>query len=667
LIVTRGAARIVADGFPAMPLTASPFFVSRPAERNKGAAMAERSGFGNFLLVVIAVILGLGFYWTINAVDLLRRREESLVKEVQGLGGSVRRLTDAVESGRLAVAPAAAPAAPGVVQPGQTAAPAPAKPARPRFANLSERDPNAVEGDGIVLATSGETGNMNYIINNEYDVSLFWEYCTDTLAERNAVNPDIFEPELAEDWEISDDKLTYTIHLRKGALWQDFTDPTTGERFENVEVTAKDFQFFLDVIRNPGIPCDPMRVYHEDLDRIEIVDDYTFKVVWKKPYFLSEEVTLLLFPLPRHFYRFDPAKPEEFVENNERNRMIVGCGPWVLDRWDKGKEIVFVRNENYYGPKPYLKRKVYKIIREPNARLQAFKNGELDRIGLQPEQWVSDAATPEFEARFNKYQYHDLSYYYLGYNMRKKMFADRLTRLALTHLMDRQRIIDEVLHGLGVITTGTFFVGSNAYDHSIVPYPCDVAKAKAFLAEAGWADTDGDGVLERDGEKFEFQIMIVSTTKIFEKVAEIAREDFAKAGIVANILPLEWSVFQKRVDEWNFDAMVLGWALGWSGDPYQIWHSSQATLKQSSNHVGFANAEADRVIEEARVEFDVDKRNELFHRLHRVLHEEQPYTFLFAPEALIAQDKRYRNAKIYPIRMDANFFWVPSAEQKYRE
>jgi peptide/nickel transport system substrate-binding protein len=629
--------------------------------------MAERSGFGNFLLIVIAVILGLGFYWTINAIDLLRQRQESLVQEVRGVGSQVRRLTEAAESGSLSLGPIVSQTAPAGPRTGPASKTTPTEPAGPRFANLELRDPKGVEGDAIVTAARVETGNMNYIINNENECATYWAMCNDSLAERNYLNPDVFEPKLAEAWEISDDKLTYAIHLRKGVHWHDFTDPTTGERFENVEVTANDFKFFLDVVRNPGIPCDALRVYLDDLDRIEIVDDYTFKVIWKKPYFLSREWSLGLSPLPRHFYRFDPAKPDDFTENTERNRMIVGCGHWIFDHWDKGSEVAFRRNEDYYGPQPYVKRVVYKLIMEPNARLQALKSGEVDLYDyLQQEQWISDCATPEFEARFNKFQYRDHVYYYIGYNLRRDIFADRLTRVALTHLVDRPRILNEVYHGLGVITTGPFYVESSSYDKSIVPYPFDIEKGKALLAEAGWKDADGDGVIERNGKPFEFTFLVTSSSKNFARISEIVREDFAKAGIVVNINPVEWSIYLERIEQWDFDMCGLGWSMGWEQDPYQLWHSSQAVIKKSSNHIGFKNEEVDRILEQARGEFDVEKRIALYHRFDQILHEEQPYTFLITPDMLIAQDKRYRNAKVYPLGMDPNSFWVPADEQKYR-
>ena len=251
--------------------------------------------------------------------------------------------------------------------------------------------------------------------------------------------------------------------------------------------------------------------------------------------------------------------------------------------------------------------------------------------------------------------------------MRRDLFKDHRVRIALTHLVDRQRILEEVYFSLGRIVTGNFFIETPYYDKSIQAYPFDIKKAKNMLAGAGWNDSDGDGILDKDDKKFEFTFLTIANSKIFERIAEIVGEDFAKAGIMVSINPIEWSVYTQRLDEWNFDVCALGWAMSWESDPYQLWHSSQADINKSSNHVGFKNAEADRIIETARREFDLEKRIKLYQRFHRIMHEEQPYTFLVSPNSLVAQDRRFRNAKVYPLGMDIDSFWVPLAEQKYRD
>ena len=145
--------------------------------------------------------------------------------------------------------------------------------------------------------------------------------------------------------------------------------------------------------------------------------------------------------------------------------MIVGCGPWIFESWEKGKQLSFRRNEAYYAPKPYLLRRIIKIIKEPTARLEALRNGEIDRMGLLPEQWVNQTGDEAFNAKFAKFQYPARVFNYIGYNMRRDLFKDRRVRLALTHLVDRERILKDVYFGLGRIVTGPFYIDSPSYDH----------------------------------------------------------------------------------------------------------------------------------------------------------------------------------------------------------
>lgn len=614
--------------------------------------MATRSGSTNAILAVLTVVVAVGFFLLITATDVMRARTETNVRELQAMRGEIERLRRLLEEGGLN---------PGLAGPVRGAA------ARPRFANADLRDPQAVDGGLMTTRVGAETANMNAIINNDAIVSSYWELTYDSLAARNLKDPTRWEPLLAESWEISQDKLTYTIHLRRNVFWHDTTDPTTGRTFAQVPVTARDFAFYIDVIRNPGIHCEPVRNYYSDLDRLEVIDDCTFRVVWREPYFLSESMTLGLSPLPRHFYAFSADTPDEFNENDERNRMIVGCGPWVFDHWEKGNEVVFRRNENYYGLKPHLKLVRYKMIKEPNAALQALRKGEVDRTGLTTDQWSDQTGDELFADRLRKIQETRRVYFYIGWNLRTEKFADRRVRQAMTCLTDRERILKDVYRGLGRIVTGPFFIDSPCYDPAIQPFPFDMEKARQLLAEAGWADTDGDNILDKNGQRFEFTFLLISNHPYYSRIAPIMKEDMAKAGVIMNILEMEWNVYTERLNEWNFDACGLGWSLSYEQDPFQLWHSSEARKKKSSNHCGFENAEADRIIESARREFDAARRNEMYRRFHAIIHEEQPYTFLASPYSLTAIHRRYRNVNVYPLGTDLNSFWVPLAEQPVME
>jgi peptide/nickel transport system substrate-binding protein len=607
----------------------------------------------NFILTVLAAAFIFFGIMLVNSVDRVDLGNQNILKRLERIEETI-----AAQPAQTVVVPAAKNTSEVIQEFGQ-------------IANREYFDPEAQDGGRLVTAIMADTPNMNVLVNNEHTASIFTALCSSSLATRNLGDPEKFEPLMAESWTISPDKLTYTITLKKGILWQDFTDPVNGKRWKDVEVTAEDFKFFLDVIRNEKTNCSHARVYYQDIDRLEVINKYKFKVVWKTRYFQSKNLTLGMSPLPRHLYHaypgpFDPLK---FNDDHRRNRLIVGCGAYRFLRWDKDKQVVFVRSEKYFGKKygimPPLKYYVYKIIKHPNTRFQALLSGDLDQLELDPEQWVKRTDTSEFKnGKIKKYKYLERAYSYLGYNLLNPLFKDKRVRRAMTHLVDRERILKDVYHDLGKIVTGPFYYNSSAYDKSIKPYAFDIAKAKKLLAEAGWKDTDGDGILDKDGKKFSFTFMQTAGSVSQQKMVPIIKEDMAKAGIDMKIQVFEWSVYLQRLKERKYDVCCLRWTTAYEADPYQVWHSSQADKTPSSNHISFRNAEADRLIVEIRRTFDPEKRAELCHEFHKLLHEEQPYTFLLANYELLAQSGRYRNVKVFPLGLITEIMWTPKNKQE---
>jgi len=621
----------------------------------------HKSGYLQFVLTVLVITVIVMGIAIIKSVDLLRDRAERISEQVKDVSSRIDNLENKLANLQISVPSG---------NTGQTP-----KASLPKIANREFYDPKAVNGGRLITAISSETKNMNYLVNNEAFVGDIWTYCFDSLAERNYAKPEIFEPRLAESWTLSADKLTYTVKIRQGMLWHDFTDPVNKKTWQDVEVTADDFKFYLDVIKDKNTDCAPSRTYFKDLDRIEVLSKYCFKVFWKRPYFLSESITLGLSPLPRHLYHaYDgPFDGKRFNDDHERNRLVVGCGAFRFDKWDKGQKVVLKRWEKYFGKNlgimPSLEQIVFEVIKHKNTQLQSLRSNKdegIDRMSLLPEQWVNQTETPEFSSKGHllKMKYPARSYNYIGYNLKLPMFQDKRVRQALTHLVDRKRILKEVYYDLGRITTGNFFMDTAYYDKSIKPYPFSVATAKKLFAEAGWKDTDNDGILDKDGKKFAFSILQVADHPIQQRMLPIIKEDMAKAGVVMKINTFEWSVYVQKLEKKSFEVCTLGWRMGFESDPYQIWHSSQTKLDASSNHISFNNKEADELIEKIRVTFDFKERVKLCHRFHALLHEEQPYTFLFTSYALLAQNRRFRNIQIFPGGVPTTIQWVPKAEQR---
>ncbi len=503
-----------------------------------------------------------------------------------------------------------------------------------------------VKGDWLVRHLPAEPSTLNPILvtdvyGSQIDGDLF-----DSLIRRNPKTLE-FEPQLASSWEISPDHLVYTFHLRKDVYWHD-----------GVQFTAKDVKFSYDKIMDPLVDAAPLRNYYRDIKKVEIPDRFTVRFTYSQPYFRALEFCGGLPIVPAHVFGSGDFNQHPF------GRAPIGTGPFRFVKWDTGKEIVLERNENYWGKKPYLDRIVYKIITDNTVAFQVLKQGGLDLMSLRPIQWVKQTRSRRFKKRFKKLKYFLPSYNYIGWNMRRIYFRDRRVRKALTMLVDRQGILRDILYNLGVIVTGPFYINSPAYDRSIKPYPYDPVQAEKLLAEAGWVDHDGDGIRDKDGTKFSFEFLISAGSKFAEQLSTILKESLRRHGIRMTIRRLEWAVFIQQIDDRQFDACTLGWSMGWESDPYQIWHSSQA--KKGSNFVGFVNKEADEIIEKARREFDPKKRNEMYHRFHRIIHEEQPYTFLFTMNALVAVDRRFQNVNVYPMGLEPREWWVPLALQRYK-
>jgi peptide/nickel transport system substrate-binding protein len=345
----------------------------------------------------------------------------------------------------------------------------------------------------------------------------------------------------------------------------------------------------------------------------------------------------------------------------------VGSGPYVFENWQVGKEIVLGRNENYWGAKPKLKKIVYRFISNDIARIQALRSHEIDMVRATEEQFADLTAEEGFQDEFNclAWWIPQVPFYYMCWNQDTPFFSDRRVRLAMTHIVDREKIVSSLLKGNGKVTTGPFYINSEQYDKSIEPWPYDIDRAKELLDEAGWIDSDGNGIRERDGTEFSFEFTIPSRSVYYSRLGKMLKDSAAKVGIDVVIDPVEWSILMVKVNDRKFEAVSMGWGGDVLQDPYQLWHSSQIG-NRGSNYAGFRNAEADAIMEEGRRTLDVGKRTKLYHKLNAILHHEQPYTFLYTRPIFRIVDKRFKNVKIYPFGPNYFEWYVPKSEQRYK-
>ena len=510
-----------------------------------------------------------------------------------------------------------------------------------------KREPGTpAPGDAFILGSIGEPSNLIPLLSTDsasHDVS---GYVFNGLVkydrDLNLVG------DLAESWVTSPDGLVITFSLRRGVKWHD-----------GAEFTARDVLYTYRVTVDPATPT----AYAEDFKQVKSVeapDPHTVRVTYKQtfaPALASWGVAIL----PSHLLE------GKDIMKSPLSRKPVGTGPYILKEWVAGQKLVLEAFNEYFEGAPFISRLIYRIIPDSSTMYMEMKAGGIDMMGLSPVQFARQTDTQQFKSRFNKFRYPAFSYTYLGYNLRNPLFTDKRVRQALTSAISKDEIIQGVLLGMGQVAKGPYKPGTWAWNPTVKDYDYNPQRAAQLLAEAGWTKKNSEGILVKDGRPFRFTILTNQGNEQRLKAAQIIQQRLKAVGIDVRIRVIEWASFITNfIDKRNFEAVLLGWTLGQDPDIFDVWHSSKTGAKEL-NFIGYRNKEVDRLIEEGRGTFDQEARKRCYWRIQQILAEDQPYTFLFVPDALPAVSARFRGIDPGPIGLMHNFikWYVPKAEQVY--
>lgn len=459
--------------------------------------------------------------------------------------------------------------------------------------------------------------------------------------------------DLAESWEFSADCLDLKFKLRPDARWHD------GHPF-----TAEDVVFTYRTMVHPKTPT----AYKEDfraVAHIEAVDPHTVVVRYARPYAKALQ-SWSTWMLPKHL--LEPYVEQGRLREAPQHRASpVGTGPYRFREWRPGERIVLTADASHYDGQPYISRLVYRIIPSQATIFLELKAKGVDVANLTALQYTRQTEYPAFRKAYRKYRYPSSAYTYLGFNLKDPRFADRRVRQAFAHAIDKQALIDGVLYGLGREATGPYKPGTWVYNADVRRYPYDPARARQLLAEAGWKETNADGILVKDGKPFAFTLMTNQGNDERKKVAEIIQASLREIGVAVDIRILEWASFIKEyVKKRRFEAIVLGWGIGLDPDQYEIWHSSK-TGPDELNHISYANPEVDALLERGRSSCFEKERKKHYDRLQEILAEDQPIIFLYFRDALPAVSSRVRGIEASPngIRFNFTEWYVPEDLQRY--
>ena len=453
----------------------------------------------------------------------------------------------------------------------------------------------------------------------------------ETLAEldRNTHPEYALKPLLAESWHESDDHLTLTVKLRKGVRFHD-----------GQPMTSKDVKASLEVVLDEKHLTTRLRSYFVDLESFEAPDPHTFVLHWKKPYFLAARNYLTSIPV------MPAAKLQGDFDTLAVHRAPVGTGPFRFEAWETGRQLSMVRHEDYWGQKTWLDRVVIRFVKDETVAAQLWEQGEFDLMTrIQPAVWRAlETPAPENAwawTRYHRVRFAENVYSWVGWNEERPFFQDKRVRRALAMLFPWDTVTRNIDLGLELPTTCPYYAQSASCDPNVRPIPYDPKAAAALLDQAGWKDTNDDGVRDKDGVPFKFTFLSNPHSVKLGKLLPLMQEEFRKVGIDMGVERAEMQLYLRRLISHDFDVGSLAWG---NSDPikdnYQIFHSSQAD--GGSNYVSYNNPQVDRALEEIRTTFDPTERAAQERAVHRLLFDDQVYLFLTTRPALDALKVRVR-------------------------
>lgn len=448
-------------------------------------------------------------------------------------------------------------------------------------------------------------------------------------------------------WQTSKDRLMDKLILRDDLTWSD-----------GIPITAHDIEFSFKVILSDAVPIPAVRSGTIELKYVKAYDDHTLVVFHKEA--LATNIWNMLFPfIPKHIYEKsiaeDPTMTRSEYHSKLEDNPVVG-GAYQMSKRVRGQEFVVERREEYYlhngkqvRMKPYFKQIRFKVIEDPNTALLALKSGSIDDHLIKPEQWVSQTDDDSFYKNNTKVTALGWDSYYLCWNFKTPFFGDKRVRKAMSYAMDYHEMLSTIFHDMYQPSRGTFHPTSWMFpkDDPPEPYQQDLDQAEDLLDAAGWEDSDGDGIRDKelDGKSVPFRFtLLVHQRPDAIKVGTLLKECLDQIGIECFVKPTEFTVWVEKNRTKAFQASMGVWGTG--ADP-----STRENIfgtGKGRNSGGYSNPEVDKLFRQALLEFDREKRGALYGEITKLLWQDQPYTWLLYRNSFYGFNKRLRGYTFSP-------------------
>jgi microcin C transport system substrate-binding protein len=524
----------------------------------------------------------------------------------------------------------------------------------------------AIRGGVITIHTSEFPKSFNYYINNALDASIVFSLVYESLLEMHPVTLE-FMPLLAKRWEISKDKRVFTFEIDERAKWAD-----------GKPVTAYDVLFTYDTIMNPSNLTSVQRIFLSRFERPVVINERRIQFKAKSIHYNNFITLAGLSILPEHFF-----KGKNF--NRDFNlKLPPGSGPYRMTDVKEGRYYVLERRKDYWGDLLLHHTGMYnfdkikfKVIRDDNVAFEAFKKGDFDVFtGISAKRWVTETNTEHFRnnwiIRKKIYNYKPEGFSGIVLNTRRTLFKDKRVRKALFMLLDREELIKKIMYNEYSPLTSywpSLYKGGKANE----PVKYDPEGAKKLLLEAGYDRLDSEGYLvNKKGERLEFKIYYSS--EALERQLTYYVESCKKAGVKVNLELLSWATLLKKLENYDFDALTIGWSATLFDDPEQLWHSKHVNEPGGNNLPGYSNAEVDRLIDSLPPVFDLNERIKIIKKIDKIIYDDVPYILFWGAnyqrifyKPIFGMPKTYlsKYGDIYEFLV---YWWIdPEKLEKYKK
>ena len=530
-----------------------------------------------------------------------------------------------------------------------------------------------VDWDAVLPSSiSGEPKGLNWY-NDDRTVTVVTlaQYCAEQLAERKTTDPKEWNARLAERIEQSPDRKVFRIYLRRGVFWHRPALDLAKYRWldKPFEVTTADIKYTIEMIQHPDSTSGQKSALDE-LEEVRVIDKYTVEFHWKRPNFYALPTSLELRPMPSHIWgRDEQGQPYDddsrvaAFNSHWFSKNMCGNGPYRFVEYKLGHSLLFERSESFFGPRATFKEVYIPIVKDRQQALARFWNDEAASISLTGEQYRriilegKDAPTKiykyeNFEKRAPKQWKHTYFiwrrpvYGGFAWNMRRAVLKDARVRRALTHSLNRRAVVEKLFYGLGELIPVGQSVFSPYFPKHLKPLAFDLNKARALLDEAGWKDSDGDGIRDKliNGKRVDlaFDLVLASASSLQTTIGQMYKDDLLKVGARMNPLGVNSALWSQKNSERDFDGQIIFWFAGYDSDPRQLWASEYADQAGSNNYPGYKNPEADEIFDKLTTTFDYPTRIALYKRWYDMQFRDQPYTWIWSVHSPILVKTGYR-------------------------